>query len=152
MYLRGPVDSGSLAVFDRDPVTGRLTWRDIHLRVADAGRILRQDGTQVLLSPDARFVVVGNGEPDVGYVLDPATGRQTEEMFTVFRRETTTGKLTFVGAVGLQPGNAFPTGGFAFGPKSARLYATRFDLMTQPATTANPLTREPRAHVEIPSR
>ena len=128
---QGHLRNGALAVFERDRATGRLTWRDIHPRVADAGRISDQEGTQVLLSPDARFVVVGNGGPLLGFERDPATGRQTEEMFTVFRTETSTGKLTFLGAVGLRPGDAFPTSGFAFGPKSARLYASPFGVVEQ---------------------
>jgi 6-phosphogluconolactonase (cycloisomerase 2 family) len=79
VYVAGGVD-GAVAIFDRDPVTGELTW--VESVFDDLGGVDGLDGaTDVVVSADGAYVyVAGTGD----------------DAIAVFARDALTGALTFV--------------------------------------------------------
>ncbi len=113
------VDSGAVAVFQRDPSTGTLTFvqrvRDGFGSIAPDSNVI-VDPRQILISPDGNFMYVNGSGSDA---------------IALFSRNTNTGNLTYVGAVreGDTQGALTVTGlGFVYAmtmsPNGEYLYAT----------------------------
>ena len=135
VYVGADAD-GSIAQFDRDPATGRLSWVGC---VASSGY-----GTSTCRSVPARFYTSNlEMSPDDGFVYTQGTvgsGMHSVAGVLQFRRDLTTGALTYVRTVKGPHDVAFTDSTMAMGDNGSAIYTGSYEYRRVSSYSVDPKT------------